>query len=278
MKLQKAIEKAMEMKPAAVTPDTDESIRRRAEGPELNGAPPVYVDSKCCTLDDAGALSRRCVCLASDTPVLDFYKVLRTRILQHAKPKGWNTLMVTSPRPGEGKTLTAINLALTIAKAFGQTALLVDCDFHQQQIHRYLGLESDRGIVDYLLDGVPLKELIIWPKIDKLTLISGGRTISESAELLGSQRMKDLVMEMKTRYGDRYVIFDVPPVLSGADALTFSQLVDGIIMVVEEGRTPIKVVDKALDLMPKEKFLGFVLNKAGITKKGYYRYHRQDAK
>ena len=91
---------------------------------------------------------------------------------------------------------------------------MVDCDFRQQQIHRYLGLESDKGIVDYLLDGVPLKDLIIWPKIDKLTLISGGRTVSESAELLGSQRMKDLVVEMKTRYGDRYVIFDVPPVLS----------------------------------------------------------------
>ena len=178
----------------------------------------------------------------------------------------------------EGKTLTAINLALTIAKSFGQTALLVDCDFHQQQVHRYLGLETDKGIVDYLLDGVPLKDLIIWPKIDKLTLISGGRTVSESAELLGSQRMKDLVVEMKTRYGDRYVIFDVPPVLSGADALTFSQLVDGIIMVVEEGGTPLKEVEKALELIPKEKFLGFVLNKASITRKGYYGYYRQDAK
>ena len=169
--------------------------------------------------------------------MLDFYKVLRTRILQQTKPKGWNTLMVTSTRPGEGKTLTAINLALTIAKAFGQTVLLVDCDLRQQQVYRYLGLESDKGIVDYLLDGVPVKDLIIWPKIDKLTLISGGRTVSESAELLGSQRMKDLVVEMKTRYGDRYVIFDVPPVLSGADALTFSQLVDGIIMVVEGAGT-----------------------------------------
>ena len=278
MKLQKAIEKAMMAKTAEAAPERERPIMTRSGGPAGNGTPPVYVDSKCCTLDDAGALSRRCVCLASDTPVLDFYKVLRTRILQHAKPKGWNTLMVTSTRPGEGKTLTAINLALTIAKSFGQTALLVDCDFHQQQVHRYLGLESDKGIVDYLLDGVPLKDLIIWPKIDKLTLISGGRTVSESAELLGSQRMKDLVVEMKTRYGDRYVIFDVPPVLSGADALTFSQLVDGIIMVVEEGGTPLKEVEKALELIPKEKFLGFVLNKASITRKGYYGYYRQDAK
>ena len=278
MKLQKAIEKAMEMKAPAAAPDTDGSIDRRADALEDNGRPPVYAESKCCELDDTGALNKRCVCASLDTPVLDFYKVLRTRILQQTKPKGWNTLMVTSTRPGEGKTLTAINLALTIAKAFGQTVLLVDCDLRQQQVYRYLGLEGDKGIADYLLDGVPLKDLIIWPKIDKLTLISGGRTVSESTELLGSQRMKDLVVEMKTRYGDRYVIFDVPPVLSGADALTFSQLVDGIVMVVEEGRTPIREVEKALDLMPKEKFLGFVLNKARITKKGYYGYYRQDAK
>ena len=275
MKLQKAIDKAKKLNSPEAAPDADRSINRRADALEDNGVPPVYVESKCCELDDTGDLNKRCVCASLDTPVLDFYKVLRTRILQQTKPKGWNTLMVSSPRPSEGKTLTAINLSLTIAKAFGQTALLVDCDLNQQQVHRYLGLESDKGIVDYLLDGVPLKDLIIWPKIDKLTLISGGRTISESAELLGSQRMKDLVTEMKTRYGDRYVIFDVPPLLSGADALTFSPLVDGIVMVVEEGRTPIKEVEKALDLIPKEKFLGFVLNKARITQNGYYSYQRR---
>ncbi len=278
MKLQKAIEKAMVKKSPEAAPDAGRPDNRRAEALEDNGVRPVYDESKCCGLDDTGALNKRCVCASLDSPVLDSYKVLRTRILQQAKPKGWNTLMVTSPRPGEGKSLTAINLSLAIAKSFGQTALLVDCDFIQQQVHRYLGLESDKGIVDYLLDGVPLKELIIWPKIDKLTLISGGRTVSETAELLGSQRMKDLVAEMKTRYGDRYVIFDVPPLLSGADALTFSQLVDGIIMVVEEGRTPIKEVEKALELIPKEKFLGFVLNKARITQNGYYGYKRRENK
>jgi len=280
MKLQKAIDKArmqqqtvpMPTEPAqAVTPPP-------VVKPEDNGKPPVYTDSAAVTLNEAIVKENRCVCFSPDAPELDFYKVLRTQILHRSKQKGWNTIMVTSTRPGEGKTLTSINLALTFAKAYGQTVLLVDCDLRQQKIHSYLGLESHSGIADYLLNGRPLKDLILWPKVDKLTLISGGQTIIESAELLGSKRMKEMVAEMKSRYGDRYVIFDTPPLLSGADALIFSQLVDGILIVVEEGRTPIKEVEKALDLIPKEKFLGFVLNKARITQKGYYGYYRQDVK
>jgi protein-tyrosine kinase len=279
MKLQKAIDKArMQQTVSTPTGPAQAVTPPPVVKPEDNGRPPVYADSAAVTLNEALVRENRCVCLSPDAPELDFYKVLRTQIVHRSKEKGWNTIMVTSTRPGEGKTLTSINLALTFAKAYGQTVLLVDCDLRQQKIHTYLGLNSDKGLADYLLSGCPIKDLILWPKVDKLTLISGGDTIIESAELLGSKRMKELVAEMKGRYGDRYVIFDTPPLLSGADALTFLQLVDGIVMVVEEGKTPIKEVEKALDLIPKEKFLGFVLNKARITQKGYYGYYRQDVK
>ena len=87
------------------------------------------------------------------------------------------------------------------------------------------------------------------------------------------QKLTTLVKEMKERYSDRYVIFDTPPLLSGADALTFSQLADCIIVVVEEGKTPMKELEKAVELIPKEKFMGFVLNKSNISKKGYYYYY-----
>ena len=274
MKLQKAIDKAR-MKQA--TPVPKEPVKatkpRQVVSPEENGKPPVYRDSAPVSLDEAIVQENRCVCLSPDAPELDFYKVLRTQIVHRSKEKAWNTIMVTSTRPGEGKTLTAINLALTFAKAYGQTVLLVDCDLRQQKVHTYLGLNSDKGIADYLLNDRPLKDLILWPKVEKLTLISGGDTIVESAELLGSQRMKDLVAEMKSRYSDRYVIFDSPPLLSGADALTFSQLVDAVIMVVEEGTTPLKEIEKAVELIPKEKFMGFVLNKSNVSKKGYYNYY-----
>jgi non-specific protein-tyrosine kinase len=107
---------------------------------------------------------------------------------------------------------------------------------------------------------MPLKDFIIWPGIEKLTLISGGRTVEDSTELLGSPKMKELLAEMKNRYDDRYVLLDVPAVLDGADAMVFAPLVDGIIMVVEKGVTSLDDVKKAVELLPQEKFLGFVLN------------------
>ena len=207
-----------------------------------------------------------------DMPEAEHYKILRTNIQHRTRKNNWNTIMVTSVRPGEGKTLTSINLAISMAKEFNQTVLLVDCDLRRQKIQKYLNFSFEKGIVDYLMNGSDLKELIVWPNIEKLTLISGGKTISDSTELLGSPKMKALIKEIKTRYDDRYVLFDVPPILSGADAITFAPMVDCILMVVEEGRTPIQDVKRSLEMIPKDKFLGFVLNRRKEGKKGYYYY------
>ena len=123
-----------------------------------------------------------------------------------------------------------------------------------------------------------MKDLIIWPGVEKMTLISGGKTLEGSSELLGSPRMKDLVAELKTRYPDRFVIFDVPPVLSTADALGFAPLVDHVVMVVQAGKTPLPDVKKALEMLPREKILGIVLNRhEGIQKSYYYGYYHKDA-
>lgn len=223
--------------------------------------PPVYSESAPIDLDPDVMRENRCVGFASDGPELDSYKVLRTQIQQLTQQKGWNTVLITSPQSGEGKTLTSINLALTFSKAYNQTILLVDCDLRQQNVHKSFGFNSPCGLIDYLVDDKPLKDIIIWPKIDQLTLISGGRTIQNSAELLGSPRMKDLVEEMKVRYDDRYVLFDAPPVLLGADTLALAPYVDCLIMVVQEGRTSMRAVQKSLKLIAEEKFLGFVINR-----------------
>jgi non-specific protein-tyrosine kinase len=151
--------------------------------------------------------------------------------------------------------------------------MLLDCDLHRQDVHRYMGIESSQGLVDYLVDDVPLKDLIMWPGIDKMTLISGGRIIQETTELLTSPKMRSLVDEVKGRYQDRFVIFDVPPVLMGADAIAFASLVDSIIMVVEANRTPMEDIQKALELLPAEKFLGFVMNKDDTRPDTYYSYY-----
>ena len=117
------------------------------------------------------------------------------------------------------------------------------------------------------MDSIPVPEIITWPGIDKLTLISGGRLMHESTELLGLTKMIELVQEMKARYPDRYVFFDVPPILSSADALAFVPLVDYVVMVVQAGITPVSDVRKALELIPQEKVAGFVLNRYNTPKR-----------
>ena len=278
MKLRKALEKAKQQRGevASTSPALEPEFTPgdRKDVAEGEWSPPVYTDSASVELDTASVVKNRCVCIQPDASELDSYKVLRTKIQQLTKSYGWNTVMITSPRAGEGKTLTAVNLALTFSKAYNQTVLLVDCDLRRQSIHKTLGFQSEAGLIDYLVDGSPLSEIMIWPGIDKLTLISGGRTVQESTELLGSPRMESLVHEIKSRYDDRYVLFDVPPVLGSADTLALAPFIDSIVMVVEEGTTSTRDVQKAVEMLPSDKFLGFVINKqkSAQTAEGAY-YH-----
>jgi non-specific protein-tyrosine kinase len=276
MKLRKALEKAKQQRGERVAPAAESTpqfnMGDQKDIAEGGWQPPVYTDSARIELDSQAVVKNRCVCIEADAPQLDCYKVLRTKIQQLTQSKGWNTVLITSPRAREGKTLTAINLALTFSKAYNQTILLVDCDLRQQNIHKTLGFQSEAGLIDYLVDDRPLKEVMIWPGIDKLTLISGGRTIDNSTELLGSPRMKELVQEIKSRYDDRYVLFDVPPVLGSADTLALIPYIDSIVMVVEEGQTSTREVQRAVEMLPPEKFIGFVINrqKAGQSAEGAY--------
>jgi non-specific protein-tyrosine kinase len=273
MKLRKALDKAKKIREGAHQSEFPEKIKAGEELPANDWRPPVYFDSTSVELNKKIVLENRCICIEPESAEIDCYKVLRTKIHQMTRQNGWNTVMITSPRPGEGKTLTSVNLALTFSRVFNQTVLLVDSDLRHQNVHRVLGLESGSGLIDYLLEDKPLKEFIIWPGIDKLTLISGGRTIQNSTELLGSPKMKALIDEMKSRYDDRYILFDAAPVLIGADALALAPLVDCIIMVVEEGRTSTKDVQKAIEMIPREKFLGFVLNRQSKAIAEDYNYY-----
>ncbi len=229
---------------------------------ELTGwVSPSYNQSRTAWLNPLTAAANRCVGVLPASPYLAPYKVLRTQILQKTEEWGGRAIMVTSPLSGEGKTITAINLAFAFAREFRKTVLLVDCDFRNQRIHEYLGIKSDMGLSDYLLNNTPISDLIIWPGSEKLTLISGGGTLQDSTELLASPRMKELVSDMKSRYPERYVFFDVPGVLTSPDALAFAPQVDHILMVVAAGSTPLAEIRNALQLLPTEKLIGLVLNK-----------------
>jgi protein-tyrosine kinase len=238
---------------------------------------PSYTQSRPVALDPKQLMDNRCVGYLCGSHESESYKVLRTQILQKTGEQGGTTVMITSALPGEGKTLTSINLALTFAKEYNQTVMLVDSDLRQQRVHDYLGIESSKGLTDYLLNGTSLADLIVWPGVEKFTVISGGSTVMASSELLSSPRMRDLVKDLKSRYPDRYVFFDVAPVLVGADALAFAPQVDYIILVVRAGSTSIEDVKLALDLLPRKKVLGVVLNRADqIGRYHMYKKYKED--
>jgi capsular exopolysaccharide synthesis family protein len=197
-------------------------------------------------------------------PFVDAYKILRTQVMHRLRENNWNVLGVTSPGHGEGKTLTAVNLAASLAMETSQTVLLVDADLRSPGIHEVFGLDDCPGLADYLLDDAPVEDLLVHPGIGRFVLLPGGRAISNSTETLTSPKMLALVEEFKHRYPARIIIFDLPPLLHTADVLAFSPYTDALLLVVEEGKTTVEELQRALSLVKHSRpVLGTVLNKAG---------------
>ncbi len=204
--------------------------------------------------------------------IAEEYKLLRTHILHKTKKDNLNTIMFTGAKPDEGKSLTAINMAMSIAQEVDQTVLIVDADLRSPSIHKYFGLPGKRGLVDFLKNGIPIPELLIHPEgINKLVILPGGKPATDAAELIKSPQMIDLVHELKHCYHDRYVLFDLPPLVNYADALAFAPLVDGIVLVVEAGRTSREDLEQCIVMLKEYNLLGIVLNKVkGKGQEDYY--------
>jgi len=190
----------------------------------------------------------------------DAFNVVRTRILQQTRAQGLNTIMVTSPGRGEGKTTVATNLAITIARDASQTALLVDANLRWPGISCGLGMDARPGLSDHFLRGLPIESLFVNPGIEKLVVLPAGASQEDSVDIISSPQMQDLVAEMKSRYPDRYVIFDCPHLQGIPDALVFAEYVDGIVLVVDEGKTTQNDLKAALTMLSGRNLLGIVLN------------------
>ena len=193
--------------------------------------------------------------------VTSSYKLLRTQVLQRLKDNHWSTLAVVSAKPAEGRTLTAINLAISLAQEMTHTVLLVDLDLHSPSIHRYFEFKPRVGLSDYLLDAVPLKDTLVTPGIDRLVLLPGGRPLINSSEMLSTPRISNLVDELKGRYPSRIILFDLPPLLVTDDALAFSPLADAALIVVEDGRNAQEEMRRAVSMLQATPVIGAVLNK-----------------
>jgi protein-tyrosine kinase len=190
-----------------------------------------------------------------------------------------NLILLTSSIPGEGKSYTSVNLALSIAQELDHTVLLVDCDVTRHGTSDLLGIAEKPGLVELLeSEKLDVGDVILRTDIPKLCLISAGKQHEFVTELLASQRMVELVNELGARYHDRIIIFDGPPLLSTPQAHVLTGLVGQVVFVIESGKTPQDVVNEALRLIPKEHATSLLLNKSECmplrsSYHGYYGYY-----
>lgn len=269
-KIAKALEKAKRQRRGRYSRDQSSDVRDQVDALRLTPLQPTYTQTKSIRLNTTHLESSRLHTLLDHALAVDRYNVLCTQILQETRDSGRNTIMVTSCIEGEGKTVTAINLATSIARKSQHTVLLVDADLRNPKVRSYLGFHADKGLFHYLEENVPISQLLVNPGIPKLVVLSAGKPLLRSTEILGSPKMEALVREMKTRYPERYVIFDCPPLLSVPDSMVFSSYVDGVVLVVEAGRTSTEQIRRSVDLLKDRPLLGTVLNKSRESFKGYY--------
>jgi Mrp family chromosome partitioning ATPase len=201
------------------------------------------------------------------TPVAEAFKRLRTQIMQRMRDAGRNALGVASPRAGEGKSTVALNLAVHAAMETDWTVLLVEADVRHPALCDALGLERLPGLAEYLAEDAPLETLLVHPGFGRCILLPAGGPARGSSELLGSARMQDLATELKRRYPDRLVIYDLPPLLESADGVAVLPWTEALLLVVEEGRTPAEDVLRAAQVAGP-RLVGTVLNKSRLPQAG----------
>ncbi len=265
-KLKQALEKAKRDREEIERGDERhvESVEPRigvAAPPREMPLKPVYSSTKVIKCD-ADLLHRNRVVSVCTRDEADRLKILRTQILNTMSEEGKNTLMITSANPGEGKTLTAINLAISFSHQFNKTVLLVDCNIKKPTIHQYMGLEDGPGFADCLVGKKQMADGLVNPGMDRIVILRGGTPHTNSAELLGSEKMKTLLKEMKERYPERFIIFDTSAVLTSADPLVLANLVDGILLVVEAEKTKKEDLLKTLEMFKNKPVIGTVFNKS----------------
>ncbi len=210
---------------------------------------------------------RRISLLQPDSYAAEQFRALRGRIDSIAAQRRIRSIAITSALPGEGKTTSAVNLAVVTAMSVGRRVLLVDCDLRKPKVHQSLGLRPEAGLAEVLTDTRSMDQVVLKVEGVNLEVLAVRGRPPNPSELLASSRMRELVEEMTQRY-DR-VILDTPAALGLPDSKTVSELCDGLVIVVRAGVTSNRDVQATLDLMDRSRLLGLVVNGAQIDQSRY---------
>jgi len=239
-----------------------EAPARRVHAEAVSAAEPQTLRQFAKVTLDPAVLERNCVLpQVADRAGLRAYKILRTRLLQRLAAKNWHSVAVTSTKAGEGKTLTTINLAVALSQDPNTRVCLVDFDLQRPQVAAQLGIRCERGLGEYLLGEAQAEQIIYDCGLPSLLVIPNSRTFDNSSDMLASARTAELLGLIAADLPDHILIFDMPP-LTADDVLTFAPRIDGVLLVVAEGRTERASLEKAKDLLGEMNLVGVVLNRS----------------
>ena len=231
-----------------------------------------YRQTRVVELDQDHLAENRIFAHNKNSPLTSAIDLLRTQVLHKMEEHGWRTLAVTSPTAASGKTMVAINLAMSIARHTQKTSLLVDFDLRRPKVAQYLGLKVRKySLISALKGKVTLPEVMVNPGIRHLVVVPTAKPVANPAEALASKKVELLIKDLRSRYESRIVIFDLAPLLSIDDAIGVLPKIDCVLMVVGDGMSTRREVEEGLRLLQAHNLLGVVLNKADEEfKPAYY--------
>jgi capsular exopolysaccharide synthesis family protein len=229
-----------------------------------------YVYTRVVKLRKEHLEKNRIVAFNKNDPKSMSFDLLRTHVLQKMEEHGWRTLAITSPTPESGKSVVAINLAMSIAHQTNKTAMLVDFDLRRPKIGTYLGIGMEKSLNDLLEGTAELPDVLVNPDMPRLVVLPTKSPVRNSSETLSSKKIADLIRDLRERYKSRIVIFDLPPVLVSDDAIALLPQVDCVLMVVANGMSTRREIEDSLRLLPAANLIGTILNKADIEPQPYY--------
>ena len=206
------------------------------------------------------------------------YRSLRTHVLHKSQREKLQAIVVASVNPGEGKSVTALNLSWLLAQTDGMRALIIDSDLRMPSLADYLGIETDKGLSDVLAGTATLTESIVRLEPSGLHILAGGEARPDVAELISGPKFKEILREAREMFD--YIIIDAPPLRIFTDATVLINQADGAMIVIRADRTRYSEVERLLEPLPKERLLGVVLNQSEAVLDesnytyGYYNYKR----
>lgn len=273
-KIKKAIEESKRNKSSVESSALEQPVVKNESSSEVLSPPGiVYEQTKVVKLDPEHLAMNRIVSFNKNDHLSLGFDILRTQVINKMQENGWRTVAITSPTQGCGKTVVSINLAMSIAHHTDTTTMLVDFDLRRPTVKKYLGLPVGPSLNDVLSGDAAISDALVNPGLDRLVVLPTAMPLSHSSEILSSQKVGNLVEEIRDRYAERIVMFDLPPLLGSDDAMIMLSRVDCVLVVVGNGMVSNDQLTETMRYIDPDKLLGTVLNKSESKQSNeYYNY------